>query len=206
MEKPDGGTVHNADLAVWDVTSPMTADCRATLNVGASCPEGCDLTGADIEIHTDTGRCLGRGQLRPDTWPGTRSLYWTTLDFVAPPIDGTHAWSLHLVAPVSEQPHEPASCDLRVIVVKPPEHTVTLEVVEKTTGLPVEAVEVRVGMFRASTDRDGTAVVQAPGGTYDVATWKAGYEMLLRREEVRADLRVRLEICADPDLEQPYWM
>jgi hypothetical protein len=206
MEKPDDGASHSASLAVWDVTSPMTADRGATLNVGASCPAGCDLTGAEIEIRSETGSRLGGGQLRPDRWPGTRSLYWTALDVLVPPVDGTHTWSLHLAAPASEQPHESASCEVHVVVAKPPEHTVTLEVVEQATGLPVEAVEVRLGIFRAATDGAGTARLEVPGGTYDVAAWKIGYELLSRSEDVRADRNVRLEIRAEPPPEQPYWM
>jgi len=104
------------------------------------------------------------------------------------------------------QAHEPATSSFRFIAVRPPEHRVALKVVDKDTGVPLDAVELRLGMFRVTTDEKGIAQVEVSGGTYDVTAWKLGYEILSRSVLVAADVSIQLEVAAAVDREQPYWM
>jgi hypothetical protein len=195
---------HETSLAVWDLATPVVAGRRATLKVGAACSGGCDLTGTAIALHTETGRQVGSGTLGPAPWPGTSALYWTELDVAAPDTAGTCSWTLQTTA--AEPPHEHVASPFRFIAVNPPEHRVTLKVVEKHTGAPVDAVELRLGIFRAATNEAGVAQVEVPGGAYDVTAWKIGYEILSSTADVAGDIRIQLEVAAAADPEQPYWM
>jgi hypothetical protein len=113
------------------------------------------------------------------------------------------------VAPERSRPeplHERATSSFRFIAVRPPEHRVALKVVHKDTGVPLDAVELRLGMFRATTNEAGIAQVEVSGGTYDVTAWKLGHEILSRSVRVAADVSIQLEVAAAADREQPYWM
>jgi hypothetical protein len=162
------------------------------------------LTGTAIAIHTETARQVGSGTLGPTPWPGTSALYWTELDVPAPDTEGVYSWTLQATAP--EPSHEQVSSPFSFIAVNPPEHRVTLKVVERQTGAPVEAVELRLGIFRAATNEAGVAQVEVPEGAYDVTAWKIGYEILTSKTEVAGDMSIQLEVAAAADPEQPYWM
>jgi hypothetical protein len=189
---------------VWDLTSPVVAGRRATLKVGVACSHGCNLTGAIVDIHNETGTKVGGGTLGPTPWPGTTALHWAELDLAAPAIGGAHSWTVQ--ATVSDQVHEQATSSCGFVAVKPPEHRVTLSVVDRDTGLPLDGVELRLGMFRATTNEAGIAQVEVSGATYDVTAWKLGHEMLSRSVHVAADVSIQLELAAAADPEQPYWM
>jgi hypothetical protein len=106
-------------------------------------------------------------------------------------------------------PHAEASATFSFRTAKPPEHRVTVKVTAKGTEAPLENVEVRLGVYRASTDAQGLASLELPGGVYGLDAWKAGYETLPRTVEVGKDLMVHVEaVCVpekDPDDAQ-VWM
>jgi hypothetical protein len=45
-----------------------------------------------------------------------------------------------------------------------------------------------------------------PAGSYQVAAWKIGYDLLSTTADVDADITIRLEVAAAARPEQPYWM
>ena len=75
---------HDTSLAVWGVPSPIVIDHPFRIHVGATCSAGCDLKGKEIEICDETGNSIARGNLGETPWDGTRALYWTEVDLVAP--------------------------------------------------------------------------------------------------------------------------
>ena len=104
-----------------------------------------------------------------------------------------------------ESSHLQADANVRFVASRPPEHRVTLEVIEKGSGVPLTGVELRVGRFRAATSDAGVAYVEVPGGTYEVCAWKIGYDLLSSTAEVAADTTIHLEVSVQPEPEQPYW-
>lgn len=194
---------HTTSLAVWELASPVVAGRRATLKVGIACRSGCDLSGTRIDMYDETGTNVGGGRVGSEPWPATTALYWAELDVAAPEAEGDHAWSVHSSAP--ESPHGQAASMVRVVVVRAPEHRVTVAVIEKGSGVPLTGVELRLGRFRAATNDRGIAHVEVPGGTYEVCAWKIGYDMLSRTTLVTADTTLHLEVAIAPEPEQPYW-
>jgi hypothetical protein len=195
---------HETNFAVWDLASPVVAGRRATLKVGIACSSGCDLTGTRIDVYTETGTRVGGGSLGPAPWPATTALYWAELDVAAPEAEGDHAWSLQATAP--EPSHGHATSIVRFVASRPPEHTVTLQVIDKSGGVPLTGVELRLGRFRAVTDEAGIAHVEVPGGTYEVCAWTIGYDVLSRTAHVAGDTTIRLEVAVAAEPERPYWM
>lgn len=54
-------------------------------------------------------------------------------------------------------------------------------------------------MYRASTNAQGLASLELPGGVYDLDAWKVGYETLPRTVEVGKDLLVQVEALFSPE-------
>jgi hypothetical protein len=194
---------HEISLAVWDLTSPVVIGRRPTLKVGVSCPSACDLSGTAIDVYNDTGERIGTGRLGSAPWPATAALYWAELDLVAPEREGDVSLDIRATPTL---PHADATSVVTFAVSRQPEHHVTLHVIDKTTGAPLASVELRVGRFRATTDNAGIARVEMPAGTYEVGTWKNGYEMASTTVVIAADSTIRLELTAAGEPERPYWM
>jgi hypothetical protein len=203
MIAPDTASAHDFSVAVWDVPSPAVSGRRTTLKIGISCPSGCSLSGTIIDIRNAEGAQIASGRVGSEPWPDTLALYWVELDVAAPETEGTHAWSVH--ATCEDSVHPPVESIVRVVTSRPPEHRVTLEVIEGSGG-PLAGVELRVGPFRAVTDDGGIACVDVPGGTYEVCAWKIGHDLFTTTTHVAADMSIQLEIAVTLLPEQPYWM
>ena len=74
----------------------------------------------------------------------------------------------------------------------------TVKIREKDTANPVDDAEVRLGLYRATTDPAGTAAIAVPKGTYDLVVWKVGYDVPILSTEVAADCLVELEAPSCP--------
>ena len=200
----DTAATHILSLAVWDLPSPIIIGERTRVKVGVSCSCGCELTGATIAICDEQGRGIATGRTASEWWPGTTSLHWVELAVAAFEPAGTHAWTVH--ASIDDPLHAHVEAAVGVVASMPPEHRMTIEVVERGTLAPLPGVELRVGAFSATTNEMGRAHVDVPGGTYDVHAWKLGYDVLSRSASVADDMTMRLEIPVSLPAEQPYWM
>jgi len=197
---------HNTSLAIWDIPCPVVMGRSSKMKVGVRCSAGCPLTGQQIEVHNETGATKATGRVGAAAWPGTSGLYWTDLDFTAPDTEGTHSWAVRFTAHELELPHEPAFSAFSLIIVKPPEHTVTVKVTEKDTQTPVQHAEVRLGVYRAATDETGLAKVELPKGTYELNVCKIPYETFSEPVEVTEDVTLSIDVVAAVEPQQEYWM
>jgi len=190
---------HPTSIAVWDVPSPVITSRAFRVKVGVKCSETCQLAGQRIEVCDEGGTRIGEERLGQATWPGTSGLYVADVALNAPTEEGTLAWSARFVAVAAGLPHEEASVIFTVRTARPPEHCVTVRVTDKETDAPLAAVEVRLGIYRASTDAQGLASLEVPGGVYSLDAWKVGYEALSRTVEADKDLVIRIEAWASPE-------
>src|SRR5262249_25238746 len=147
----------------------------------------------------ETGRAITRAALGDATWPGTSSLYWTELQFLSPAAAGTHTWIL-----VSA--HGEARREFAFITVDPPEHSLTIRMRDKQTQAPLPDVEVRLGVYRASSDDRGFATVELPKGSYTLNAWKLGYEQFSITVDVAGSVTIDVELAVERESAQPYWM
>ena len=200
---------HPTSMAVWDVPSPVIMNRSFRAKVGVKCSAACQLAGRVVQVFDEEGIQIGGSTLGETPWPGTSALYVAEVELTAPGTEGLALWSAMFAAAELGLPHDEASATFSFRTAKPPEHRVTVQVVEKETEAPLEDVEVRLGVYRASTDAAGLASLELPGGAYELNAWKSRYETLPRTVEVGKDLIIRVEAVVaperDPD-DQRVWM
>lgn len=188
-------------LAVWAVPSPVVTGEQFKVRVGAKSSADCELKGRSVEIRHN-GATVARGVLGDTPWPGT-ALSWTELTLIAPAEPGLCSWSVQFEATELEVPHVGTSSVFSVAVVRSPDHTLIIKVVEQGSAAPIEDATVRLGAYRAETGRSGLAEIRMPKGRYELQVWKAGYDIKPATLDLDDDLSIEVEALAvleeDPD-------
>jgi hypothetical protein len=198
---------HDTSLAVWGVPSPIVIDQPFRAHVGATCSSGCDLEGKEIQICDETGASIARGKFGATPWNGTRALYWTEVDLVAPAKEGATSRSVSFAPTEMRLPHGAASARFGFETVRAPQYSVAVKVVEKDSGAPIEDAQVRLGVYFACSDQTGLARVALPQGTYDLDVLKTGYEAPSRVLDVNGDLTLEVEAAViPPENPDAYWL
>ncbi len=113
--------------------------------------------------------------------------------------------------PAAPPRHEAATSTFSFRAVEPPEHagTVTVTVVDGQTESPLANADVRLGLYRASTDAEGNARIEAPAGDYELYVRRPGYAPYSDPVTVTGDaaLRVAAARVTDADLDDDQvWM
>jgi hypothetical protein len=198
---------HDTSLAVWSVPSPIVMGHPYRVQVGATCSSGCDLGGKEIQILDETGASIAHGTLGDTPWDGTRALYWTDVDLVAPAKEGSTTRSITFAPTELRLPHGGASARFGFETVKPPQYAVAVKVVQKDAGTPVEDAQVRLGVYFAYSDPKGIAKIAMPPGTYSLDVLKTGFEASSRVLDVCDDVTVEVEVVVvPPQNPDAYWL
>ena len=113
--------------------------------------------------------------------------------------EGSHVWTARFSPLDLEIPHSASSLTFSLITVLPPEHRVTVEVIEARTNAPITAGEDRLGTFRTLTNGDGLATLEVPKGKYELNAWKMGYELVTRNLEINSDQTLKIELPVEPE-------
>ena len=219
---------------MWGVPSPVVVHRRFVAKVGVKCSAGCPLAGHTIVVRNGAGADVGHGRLGEAPEPGTRALYAAGITLDAPAEEGVHAWTAafdgapapaaaaeatptHEAAPAREadpvrdppRAHEGATATFGFRTVAPPQHRVTVTVCDRDREAPLADAEVRVGVYRGTTDANGQTQVEVRAGSYDLYVRKAGYAPHTDSVEVSGDVTFRVAAApisdTDPDDEQ-VWM
>ena len=187
---------HETSLAVWAIPSPVVTGQPFAIKVGAKSAAGCNLTGSRIAVCDEAGTMLASDVLGDTPWPGTSALYWRELTLVAPAEAGMFSWSVKFAAAELALPHCGASSCFSIAIVRPPEHRLTVKVIEQKTATPIENAQVRLGAYGAATGAAGLAELMLPKGAYDLDVWKSGYEAPTTPIAIDADLTIEVAIAA----------
>ncbi len=227
---------HPTSIAVWGVPSPVVVDGRFAVQVGVKCATGCALAGQPVVVRDEAGADIGHGRLDDRPEPGTNALYAAEVTLEAPAEEGVHAWTAVFdgaepdpahesnpgpeASPGHEAPsgsgrpqqavaHATATAAFSFRAVSPPEHRVTVRVVDRDAETPLCGAEVRVGVYRGTTDASGQAQVEVQAGSYQLYVRKVGYGPHTDSVEVSGDVALRVAAApvseVDPDDEQ-VWM
>lgn len=213
---------HPTSIAVWGLPSPVVVHRPFVAQVGVKCPAGCPLAGRTIVIRDAAGTAVGHATLGDAPEPGTNALYAARLTLEAPAEEGVHAWTAAFdgdpatPAPPASEPtpqpeplHAGTAAPFGFRAVAPPEHRVTVTVCDRDGEAPLADAEVRLGVYRGTTDAGGRARVDVPGGSYDLYVRKTGYSPNTARVTVAGDLSLGVAAARasdpDPDDEQ-VWM
>jgi len=199
LDVPVRVTPQATSLAVWDVPSPVVADTRFVIKAGAKSAANATLARCAIEVCDEAGEVAGRGVLSDAPLPGTGALYWTDIPLQAPPTEGVATWTARFEASELDLPHDGAQTSFSAAVVRPPEHVLSVKVIEQATAAPIPDVELRLGAYRGTTGASGLAEIALPKGRYELRVWKVGFEAPPRPVEVGADAFVEIEALVVPE-------
>lgn len=200
---------HPTSMALWDVPSPVVISRPFKIKAGVKCMLGCSLHGRIIGVWNEGGVRIGQSTLGDTPWPGTMALHVAEIELTAPATEGMTSWSARFEAGESGLPHEESSATFSFRATRPPEYKVRVKTMEKDSQVPLENVDVRLGLYRATTDAQGLAILELPGGVYDLDAWKAGYETPPTTIDVSNDMSVQVEAVPSPEKdpdEAQVWM
>jgi hypothetical protein len=186
-------------LAVWDVPATAVAGERFTVKIGVKSSTDSDLRGHAVAIHDASGATVGKGQLGRTPWPGTSALYWADVPLPAPDSQGIATLTARFSAAGLMPPHTDASAQISLAVVRAPDHTLTVKVVETDGAKPIAGVEIRLGAYRAVTDASGMAVLRVCKGDYQLHIWKVGYEAPPTTVTVASDTAIQVDAVVLPE-------
>ena len=141
-------TPHTTSIAVWDVPSPVVINRPFTVKVGMTCSAGCALTGQPIVVRDANGSPVGEGRVGETPCPGTSALHGAEVDLVAPAEEGLWSWSVVVAGTRAPVPHDDACATLGFQTARPPEHRITVRVLNSDTQTPIH-VEIgsRLGHY-----------------------------------------------------------
>jgi hypothetical protein len=186
-------------IAVWSIPSPVVTGSRFAVEIGAKSSAGVALVGQYIDVRDESGAVVARGCLGKAAYPGTGALYWTPVELVAPEREGLSTWSVVFEPKELDLPHERASTTFSVSVVRPPEHRLSIKVIDQRTSAPIPDVQVRLGAYRAVTGPEGLAVVEMPEGTYELHIWKIGHQARIRSVQLDKSMLIEVEALSVPE-------
>jgi hypothetical protein len=190
---------HATSMAVWDVPSPVVLKSTFKAKVGVRCSAGCRLAGQRVQVCDGLGRQICESELDKTSWPGTVGLCVAEVDLRAPGTEEVVEWVAKFASGQSMVPHNETSLAFTFRTVKPPEHRVTVHVVDKNDRVPLAEVEVRLGVYRALTNEQGFAVLDVPTDTYDLDVGRVKDKTLPSTVEVDRDLEIHIEAMSSPE-------
>ncbi|MFN8532475.1 MAG: hypothetical protein U0556_02905 [Dehalococcoidia bacterium] len=163
---------HTSSLVVWGMPAPVVRSAKFSFKVGVNCSSGCDLAGKKVEIHDHEGALVTTGVLGDASDPELPALYVAEMETVAPDTEGRHEWAARFLEPEMALPHTGSTFGFGFATVKPADHTVTVEVINKETNTPIQDAEVYFAQsgpsFRGRTDEHGMLTIGLPKGEYEL--------------------------------------
>lgn len=197
---------HATSMAIWDVPSPIAFGDEFRIKVGVRCSADCNLMDRKIGIYNHKGKKVATGALGGVPWPGTTALYWAEVELEAPGTEGLYTWEAKFPKPESELLHEEASYHFGFTTARPPEHVVTVEVLDQAKKTPIKgavvALRSRGTPYRNRTDDAGVARLSVPKGEYKLYVSKTDYKGFQTTAEVAGDAKVKAELIFWPEDQQ----
>ena len=197
---------HSTSIAVWDVPSPVAFGDKFRIKVGVKCSAECELKDKQVEVFDHDGRKVASGALGGAPWSDTRALYWREVGLEAPGEEGHYVWRVESPKRGVDLSHEESSCSFSFTTGRPPEHPVTVEVIEQDTKAPLRRADVLLRPesgfpYRGLTDESGVAKVEVPQGEYTLLVSKGkDYTTFRTTLEVSGDVTVKAELVVVIDI------
>ena len=189
---------HLISMAVWDVPSPIALNDRFTVKVGVKCSAECNLVDKKIAVYGQKGKKVATGALGGVAWPGTSALYWAEVELEAPGVERSYSWRVRFLKPDLDLPHEEASYTFAFGTAAPPEHVVTVKVIDKAKKTPIKSARVtlrsRGAPYRNRTDDGGVARLSVPKGQYKLYVSADSKQTFQTTVDVASDTAVEAEL------------
>jgi hypothetical protein len=192
---------HLISVSIWNVPIPAAGGEKFTIGVGAACSAGCSLAGQAIVIEdTETGKQIAAGKLGEEILAQTKATYWTEQELTAPREEQVYCWTVSCRLPEAELPHELDAGRLVFRSAAPPRFTVTLKITDDRDFLPIEGADIQVGLHKAVSGKDGTAVLKVPEGEQELAVVKMNYATYESTVNISGDTSLSAALEFSPQL------
>lgn len=185
---------HSTSVTVWDVAAPVSLGTTIRLKVGVKCSSACNLEGKEVEIYDSAGTKIATARLGSTLWPGTSAMYWAEMEVKSPGAEGYHQWKARFPDPGLRASHEKAQCLFGFSVVRPPEHVVTIEVIDQSTEAPIKNAHLRLGAYAGDTDDSGFAKLEVTQGEYRLSIWAPEKHVFETDIVVSSDTALKAEL------------
>jgi hypothetical protein len=169
------------------------------------CSGNCKLAGKEVQIYDHEGTRMATGILGEVPRPSSRALYWAELELDAPKTDGFYKWTAKFPKPDMELPHDEATSSFAFMATRPPEHVVTIEVVDENTQTPIKNALAVLHPYKGYTDENGVARVSVPKGEYEVDIAATGKKYFRTTVKVTNDTSIRAELSSLPRTQWSSW-
>src|SRR5262245_35938174 len=193
---------HDVHLNAWDVPSAIVAGEAFNFHVGVTSSGGSKLAGRAFKIRDEHGATVASGRLRDAIWPGTNALYYAKIEAVAPPDIGSHSWTMEFAGSTEGIAHSPGSLGIHVRTVAAPDHEITIEVVDRESGAPLEGINLIMDPYRTTTDRNGMARMKVTAGHYLLHA--SGLQRMPYRDDLDATRPIGLRLLMAVELRQEH--
>jgi hypothetical protein len=191
---------HVTSMVVWDVPSPIQLNDKFTIKVGVRCSAECNLGGLDIEILDHTQALIATAKLSDIPMSEATPLHWAEVELRAPGAEGCYNWSVRFAKPDLALAHEGSCCEFAFVTVRPPEHVVTVQIVDQVEKTPVANAQVIMHPYRGFSDERGIAIVKVTQGEYDLWIPKNEKYMKFRMAvKVDGDTEIKAELKLIPE-------
>ncbi|MDR0347158.1 MAG: carboxypeptidase-like regulatory domain-containing protein [Coriobacteriales bacterium] len=192
---------HALSLAVWDVTSPVASGEIVTAKAGAKCNNDCPLTETILNLYDAQGEHLASAALGSEPWAKSRALYWTEFAFQAPTETGIYTYR---VRNDNVENHRPAQIEFSFLVAPKPDCTLSVTLSDKESKEPIPSATVSFHPYRARTDEEGHALLQALTGQGKLSVSAVGYQHQQIDLVVTGDTTLSLMLEPKPAYEEDF--
>ncbi len=196
---------HATSLLVWDAPSPVVVNSKFKLKAGVKCSADCRLTGEKVEVYDQEGNRVATGTLGDAPWRDTAAMYWTEIELEAPSEEEFYRWEARFPEPDLELPHEETAHTFAFRTTKPPDHVLTVQVIDTDKKTPIKNALVSLHSqdgtpYRGRSDDSGVARVSVPKGEYRLTVVMTDYDDLETYVEVVEDTTVKVELTYWPEV------
>jgi hypothetical protein len=166
-------TPHYTSMAVWDIASPIEVGTVFKIKAGVHCLAGCSLGGKEVEVYDQDGIKIAAGHLSSSPYSDQVKLYCAELELKAPAVAGNYDWQVRFHEPDLELPHESARHTFGFATVKRADGELTIQVLNKETGAPIQQAEVTLhpNLYHGITDDHGMAKIALARGEYKLTVF-----------------------------------
>jgi hypothetical protein len=194
---------HDVYLNAWDIPSAIAPGEAFSFHVGIKCSGECKLGRRAFTVRDENGTVVATGRLRGAIWPGTSALHYAEVQAVAPPDIGIHHWTLEFAGSSRTIAHSGGSLCITVRTVVAPDHEITIEVVDRETGAPLEGAKLIMHPYRATTGRNGVARMKVAAGHYLLHA--SGVRRMPYRDNIDATSPVEIRILLAEEQPESPW-
>ncbi len=194
---------HRSSLLVWGAPSAIALGQSFDVTIGLKCSGGCNMAGREIHIYDATGSRVASSVMSADTHQGSSGLHETKVTLPAPADVSRQVWQARIARDDDAPTHEGAEASFCLNFVHPPEHRVTITVLDASTKAPLGGANITAHPFWAKASAEGVATFLVSSGSYKVWVSAPGHDPVCKHIEVTGDhqsvAELSPEIKEDPD-------